>query len=67
MTELIIYLIGVVFMLVIGVFLIIDKDITLGKVSQIILFSILSWVTVGLFLIILILDGLEVTTQHPTA
>lgn len=62
MTELIIYLIGVVFVFVIGVILIIDNgetDITLGKVSKLILFSILSWVTVGLFLIFLILDGLE--------
>ena len=62
MTELIIYLIGVVFVFVIGVSLIIgngETDITLGKVSKLILFSILSWVTVGLFLIILILDGLE--------
>lgn len=59
MTELIIYLIGVVFVFVIGVSLIIEKDITLGKASRLILFSILSWATVFLFLVVFIFDELE--------
>lgn len=59
MTELIIYLIGVVVIFTVGFCVITDDDITLGKASHLFVFSILSWVTIILVLACLFVDGLD--------